>query len=269
MFEQKMNIDKLKLAAGIIFYNDAKGLDRLLAGIANKVDLAICVDGRFQSGPSGPPLSNDGSRDIVLSYGNTLLVDCPNASEYDKRSKYIEICEREKVDYLLILDTDEYVDPDYNDWDLFRKDLVYNAETKWFSKYNVFAVLIEVNSPDYEKTDRAKPYTVWQVDNKREYGYYPRVWYRPEQMEYNKGTHYLFHNKDPKNKLHNQETNAAIEIIQGVRFLHDHKHRDQNHQESRKQYQDWLIDHEQKLTSTWCLYYSWPGINPTAPSVKL
>jgi hypothetical protein len=261
---------KRKLAAGVIFYNDAKGLERLLSSIHEGVDLIICVDGRFPQFPASTDLSSDGSRDIARSYDNVLLIDFA-ASEHEKRSKYLAVCEKEKVDYLLIVDTDEYAE-EGADWQAFRHNMVQAAEVKHQGLYNVFAVLMEINSQEYQKTVQDKPYTVWTKDNMTgiEYGYYPRLWYRPEQMEYNQGTHYLFRNKNPKNRLHFQETNPAIEIINGVRFLHRNTYRSQDALQARRQYQlGFLVPYEQQLTSTWYKYYSWPGVNATADSAPL
>ncbi len=266
-----MSEEKRKLAAGIIFYHDVKGLDRLLSSVHQGVDLSICIDGRFPQHPGPSDLSTDGSRELVKSYDNTLLLDFP-ASEYEKRSKYLAVCEQEKVDYLLILDTDEYAEEQGADWNAFRKNMVQMAEVKHQKLYNVFAVLIEINSQEYRKTVYDKQYLVWTKDNLTniEYGYYPRLWYRPEQMEYHKGTHYLFHNKDPKNKLHFQETNAAMEIINGVRFLHRNTHRSEEQLNARRKYQlEYLVPYEQQKVSTWYAYYSWPGINSHVPEVPL
>jgi hypothetical protein len=134
-------------------------------------------------------------------------------------------------------------------------------------------VLMEVNSAEYQKTLTDKPSNViWHKDTqtKIEYTYLPRLWYRPEQMMYNKGTHYLFRHKDTNNMLGRQETNAAMEIIQGCRFLHRNTHRSQSALEARKQYQlGFLVPYEQQITTTWYKYYSWPGIDPQVPSVPL
>ena len=248
-----------------------RGLDRLLSNIIGEVDLAFCIDGKYPDYPGADDLSVDGSREVVLSYDNTVLVDLP-ASEFQKRSKYIELCAKHKIDYLIILDTDEYPEQETANWPLFRENLVRNAEIKHYHQYNVYAILIQVNSPYYQPTVPYKPYQTWINDNivGREFGYYPRVWYRPEMMKYNKGTHYLFCHKDPSTKLGKMETNPAIEIIEGVRFLHDHIYRTDRHQNSRRDYQlNYLVPHEQKITSTWWLYYSWNGINATAPSQPL
>lgn len=261
---------KRKLAAGIIFYDDVKGVDRLLASIHQGVDLSICIDGKFPQFPSRSDLSTDGSREVVQSYDNTLLVDFP-ASEHEKRSKYLAVCAEQGVDYLLIVDTDEYAE-EGADWQAFRHNMVQAAEVKHQGLYNVFAVLIETNSQEYAKTVQDKHYMVWTKDNMTgiEYGYYPRLWYRPEQMEYNQGTHYLFRNKDPKNRLHFQETNPAMEIINGVRFLHRNTYRSQDALQARIQYQlGFLVPYEQQLTSTWYKYYSWPGIDSSVGEVPL
>jgi hypothetical protein len=257
-----------KLAAGIIFYNDSKGIARLLDSIKDGVDLAICIDGRFPEYPDRSDLSNDGSRETVLSYENTLLIDNP-ASEYEKRSKYLEVCTQEKVDYLLILDTDEYAEQGA-DWNAFRKNMVEVVEVKHGGLYNVFAVLMETNSAEYIKTVKDKPHVTWEKHNDIEYGYYPRLWYKPYDMEYRQGTHYKFRNKDLKNRLHFQDSTPAMEIVYGVRFLHRNAHMSDEQLNARKAYQlDFLVPYEAKKVSEWYKYYSWPGVNSYVDEVPL
>ena len=95
-----------KIAAGVCFYNDYLSLRRCLESLQkDNVDLVFCVDGRFkQFGEAGkyPDLSDDGSRDLVLSYDNTILIDMPNSWEVQKRQAYIKACEDFGIDYLLI-----------------------------------------------------------------------------------------------------------------------------------------------------------------------
>jgi hypothetical protein len=251
-----------KLAAGVIMYNDVKGVSRLLESIYQGLDLIIVVDGKFPQYPGSSDLSCDGSRETVLSFDNTLLVDCP-ASEYQKRSMYLSICEQEKVDYLLILDTDEYAESGA-DWQAFRHNMVEMVEVKHGGIYNVFSVLMEVNSADYIKTVHDKPYSVWLKDNVTsiEYGYFPRLWYRPEEMMYYQGTHYKFKNKDLKKRLHFQDSTAAMDIVEGVKFLHRNVYRNAEQMNARRSYQlDFLVPYEAKITSEWFKHYSWPGIN--------
>lgn len=106
----------MKLAIGIIFYNDCRSLDRALNS-TKEFDKVICVDGRFKNYIGETQLSNDGSRELIQQYQNTILIDAPNLIEPDKRSTYLKLC---TSDFLIYLDSDEWVEGNINE---FRDNL--------------------------------------------------------------------------------------------------------------------------------------------------
>src|SRR5689334_22428156 len=96
-----------KVAAGLIFYEDAKSLVRCLDSLDN-FDCVICVDGRFSeftSCANEAGLSDTGTREIVESYRNTLLIDYPRRDEVRKRNAYLQLAK--EYDWLLVIDSDE------------------------------------------------------------------------------------------------------------------------------------------------------------------
>jgi hypothetical protein len=97
----------MKIAAGIIFYNDGISLKRCLDSIADNIDIIFAIDGKFPNFPNDKPLtSTDGSIDVVKSYPNALLVHYI-APEFNKRQHYLELCKEHNIDILLIIDSDE------------------------------------------------------------------------------------------------------------------------------------------------------------------
>lgn len=240
------------IASGTCFYNDVKSLERTLESLKDKVDWMICVDGRFKhfKDESGE-LSTDGSRELVSSYKNTLLLDMPNTYEIKKRQAYVDYCSswnklaRKKMEYLLIVDSDEYV-LEY-DQNTFERELAIISEVP-YSQYNVFAIMLEINSGKYnhivhEFNGGIPPQTT--TPNNRQFAHSPRLWQRPYEMEYNV-THYNFRNKHPASSLHYQETNCAVKIVAGMKLGHDHALRNNKFLDKRRSYQKWLVEFEQK-----------------------
>lgn len=214
----------------------------------------FCVDGRFKHYRADTALSNDGSRELVKSYSNTMLIDVPDAYEIEKRQRYVDACSllhrqgkevmnREEPDFLLIVDSDEYV-LEY-DAEVFEKEIAVVRGEPWL-QYNVFAVMLEVNSANYDHiVHRFNGGVAPQPKSEKQFAHAPRLWQRPYEMEYNI-THYNFRNKHPSSSFHYQETNAAVKIVQGMKLGHDHNLRNERFLKSRFNYQKWLVNFEQE-----------------------
>jgi hypothetical protein len=93
------------ICAGVSFYQCVKELVHTLDSLV-EFDKVFCVDGAWE-GYAKPELSDDGSRKLVQSYDNTILIDAPNYPEWKKRNLYME--ESEGCDALLVIDSDESI----------------------------------------------------------------------------------------------------------------------------------------------------------------
>lgn len=252
----------VKYASGTIFYNDYNSLKRCLESLHDKVDLMICVDGRFKhfvdsNAPDASGLSYDGSRELVTSYDNAVLIDVPNSYEIEKRTAYLKECERVNASYLLICDSDEYVYEPETDWVKFDRKVDEFCNSAPFGNYNIFGIYTEIHSANYDHivhkiTGNQKPHL--STLDKRKWSYHPRLWQRPWEMEYN-GTHYFFRHKNPSNPLHNQECNATVIIIPHLKLGHDHLYRSKEFLESRLGYQKFLVKFEQNKLRRWMEIY--------------
>jgi len=62
-------------------------------------------------------------------YPNVEVVNCC-ATQLVKRQIYLEMAGADNCDYLLVMDSDDYIHPDFRDWDSFYKELeqVYDEE---------------------------------------------------------------------------------------------------------------------------------------------
>ena len=109
---------RARIAAGLVFYNDIEVIRRCLESLKD-FDLVICIDGRYDIA-NGLPLSTDGSREVVKSFDNTLLVDMPFRQQTDLRNMYLDEAVWNDCDYLLVIEADEYVT---GDMEAFRMNL--------------------------------------------------------------------------------------------------------------------------------------------------
>jgi hypothetical protein len=217
----------MKLAAGIIFFNDLPSLQRCLYTLINDIDIIFAIDGKFPEFPGSSDLSTDGSRELVKSFSRCKLIDFPK-SEFEKRSKYLQLCEESNVDVLLIIDSDEYV-LENADWKTFKENLKTMIVDRDKCSRNVYAVDLQINS------------------NNDKFLSYPRIWYKPYEMEYYGDKHYYFRNKYGLKDNLSHQADHSVNTIKGIRLGHDHTLRTKNYMDSRFIYQTWLQNYEKSL----------------------
>lgn len=249
------------ITAAICFYNAYEELERCLDSLDLRnggIDLAICVDGKYPNFKGRTKLSDDGSRDLVKSYPGTILLDKPDY-EIHKRNEYLWACGLTVpiTDYILIIDSDEYINPENKDWKAFRSNL-----TELHNKNpgrDIWGVDLESNSDDYiETVDQilGRPYQKkkrhsWDL---REYQPKPRLWYKAYQFEYFLN-HYSWRHKDKNHPEYSRESVYGVtmwDTIAGITILHDHKLRSKDYLQKRLDYHRWLIQFEQmKVKHYW------------------
>ena len=72
-----MNNKIATIAAGIVFFDDGKGLQRCLSSIQSYIDLIIAIDGKFKNFEDDHDVSIDNSRKVVESFPNELIIVIP------------------------------------------------------------------------------------------------------------------------------------------------------------------------------------------------
>jgi hypothetical protein len=245
------------ITACICFYNAKMELERCLESLdlgkkrKGGIDFAICVDGKYPNFVGNSKVSNDGSLDVVKSFPNTLLVTKPDY-EIHKRNFYLQASEftNPQTDYILIIDSDEYIDNDTKDWKLFRANLA-NLHGKNPGR-DIWGVEIESNSDDYVETVEQILGRPYQKKKRHSYDLQefqpkPRIWYKPWQFEYHLN-HYTWRHKDINYPEYLRESVFGVtmwDTIKGISLLHDHKLRSQNYLDKRLDYHRWLIQFEQ------------------------
>jgi hypothetical protein len=218
----------LRFGIGCSFYQDVNGLRRLLDSVVDEVSLAILIDGKYPAYGRGkhlPPLSTDGSREVCKSYNNTLLVDYP-ATQIQKRNRYLQLCKRYEIDFLIIADSDEYIEEKGADWATFR----YVAE----KRANLDLQMYRVYDIWYEDTEG------WNV------GQRPRVFFRPWEIRHDV-KHYRWLIK-AKNHLDRPvyEGNAGRALLPGIVMKHNRFVRSPERNKDMDLYEDWLIHQENR-----------------------
>jgi hypothetical protein len=191
----------MRFASATVFFNDAKSLYRNLKSVSPYFDPIFCIDGPFKGHPSKLKQSDDGSVLVAKAFGQYSTF--PFQTEAGKRNLYIDYCHDYKVDWLLILDSDEYIT--VQDWDRFKSDCDRRLDTK----HNVYGIKSKNEYND-------------------QYSFRPRLWHKPYEMEY-LNCHYCYGRKD------GQEIKSIAAEIEGITVEHDKSLRDQ------KYFRDWSV----------------------------
>lgn len=129
MHAKRMSAATIRIAAGIITYQDRDGLERCIRSLIPGVDKVIVVDGRYPSWgkETDPEYSTDGSEELCTKQLNKLVpIQYVKlfAEQTVKRSKYLELAE--DCDFLIVIDCDEFIISgglEAADWSLFRHNL--------------------------------------------------------------------------------------------------------------------------------------------------
>lgn len=229
-----------RIGIGYSYFNNIREIPRGLKPILPFVYKAYCIDGKFKGYDSEDSFSTDGSTELLRSYPNTKICYC-SAYQSDKRQQYLDMAMRDNCDFLIQLDTDEYLHPDYQDWNLFYKNLEYYS-TK-YPKERCF-YMKQIQTKDW---DRACNYLVRRGCFKR----WVKIYKDPGSLKYCFGSHYRLMSKqfteaDVVNKK--AEIYQAHYTIDGVRFMTDSKLRTADQLQKRLKFQKWNMQRENERT---------------------
>jgi hypothetical protein len=90
-----------------------------------------------------------------------------------KRTRYFELAGEDKCDFLMVMDADEYIHSDYQDWNLFYKNLDYLANKhKDYQLFKMYAFL----NPAWTKAWNKVRHNTWKK--------YVRLHRNPGEMRY-------------------------------------------------------------------------------------
>ena len=212
----------MKLAVGFSYYNDLESIKRSIPSFINGVDYIFAIDGKYEGNPNPNDYSIDGSTEYLKTFDKVVL-DKYVGYEYEKRQRYCNLCKEYDCDYLLIIDSDEYVVK--ADWKEFRENIL--KLTKENENQSFFGVSYIVDINGYECA-------------------YPRLWYKPYCIEYYKA-HCIF--KDNRTGLITRSSSATAMkyLIKGIVCSMDDSLRSKGYLANTVEYQKKMIEMERPL----------------------
>ena len=204
----------LKVAVACVVFDDVQGVERLLDSCYKEVEYVFVVDGKYKDYDATFPFSTDGLDELIDSkkYHNVVLEEAPNLIEWEKRSVYLDLCREYDIDCLIIVDSDEYF---YDcDWKQFRRDLL--RMKGWLYNLKNYTAIMNMKVP---------------VDQ-------PRIWMKPQQLEYKNARHYQF------GRIGHDSVLVSKETIFSLKLIHDPTLRSQERTQKHDEYIKKLEEYE-------------------------
>lgn len=211
-----MKLKDLSCDVGFCFYeNSLETVKRAIESVKDHVRYIFAIDGKFEFYESDFLLSSDSVREYLRTVSNVILVDVPNKKENEKRQVYLDLAEKFKSDYLLILDADCYITDD----------------TEWDEFYKVIAGLASGEKPKI---------LCIGVQTSTKIAWFPLLWYKPYLLKYLK-THNFWEDKTDGSiyKSTNNGTRANFLFLRT-----NDKLRTEEYLQKSRDYQGKLISYE-------------------------
>jgi hypothetical protein len=222
----------MKVAAGICEYADTDGLYRCLnslgLGTSGGIDKAIIVHGKFNNFNLDKSDAYEQTLKIISRFpSNTIHLINPSKplTEIESRNLYLKAAADLKCDWLLVIDSDEFLAHKLTDFTEFRRQLQYVMDVQSeipSAREQIFDIQLEGSIPAYR-------------------GPQPRLFLRPQTIKY-WGKHYWFVLEETK-KLYKGQSDAA-RVIGGIVLCHDHTIRDSSYYNASIGYKEWQQEHE-------------------------
>lgn len=233
------------LAIGISFYNDRDSLQRCLNSLIPILPFSrvIGIDGAYLGFPEGHLSSTDGSyqlfRDFMYKHHAHFTYQTSSFKlwhERVKRQRYVNIAAKERIPFLLILDSDEYLEYPLSPYgEEYEGEFFIETELK-----SLEDISEEVSNVHWIRC------TDWdnkgQVINSYDV---PQLWYKPEEMEY-VDKHYKFRNKITGESWlnnspaweHKGSRGYSVGRFTGIEIWHDHILRSKDRELKRIEYEE-------------------------------
>lgn len=201
-------------------FNDKDNIKRHLLSIPQYIH-QITLDGRYKDFDHPSDLSDDGTREVVKTFFNCLLIDAGGLTEVEKRQIYFDLFNPINYKFLVVADSDEYF---FGDWQEFIHELDDLYE-KYYIINQPVCIGIKVHNPPTGEFDPR-----------------PRIWINAHNVKMGP-KHNEFRNKLDNKGLFFSHT------IQSMKLKHDYKLRYPSYDNLRLIYQSRLISQEDKIYS--------------------
>ena len=202
----------MKVGIGMSFFDSEKEIPRALNPIYKHVDKIYAIDGRYSNYVADHDYSIDNSVKLLEKYPN-VVIDKLVAFQPDKRQRYLDLAGEDKCDYLIVFDSDDFIHPDYQNWDLFYKNLEKTAKKN--KEYQLFYMKTFIPNT-WAKAHNAIRWNTWKK--------YTRIHKNPGQQRYCLDCHYWWCNKDTTDEdlvLGRKGMYITKHLIDGVRLTTD------------------------------------------------
>lgn len=226
----------IRICAGIVTYGDWEGLARTMYSLWGAVDCIAVIHCQFLNNPHAIAESEEMTDKVMANFtNNTMNRTVVNYqkqrywTEFQCRNHILKMANQMGCNYLLIIDSDEYIKS--GNWTKFRENLKEVVEEEYKGEYNVFGVWA-TRGFNGDESDLC---------------YYPRIWYKPHEMMYKGGSHYHFINKKEFNHYRDQYWTPAEKVIDGILMVHNHDLRIGQMHLSRAKYHEWLQSNEARI----------------------
>jgi Glycosyl transferase family 2 len=208
----------MKIAAGIVVYADVEGLDRCLSTLGigqGGLDGAIIIHRRYDHFSLQDPTSLPETKRVARKYANVFVHHSDEPiTQVQARNLYMEFAGQLGYDWLLVIDSDEFVMPNA-DWKEFRRQLEYVISLKL--EHQIFDVEFEGSIS--------------------ERGPRPRLFLRPGTIRYHV-KHYWWVLPERGNMLLKGMGDAG-RIITGINLYHGKSIRTMKHITASMRYYQW------------------------------
>lgn len=189
-------------------------------------------------------------------------------TEFEKRNKYLEICDQVDIDCAIIVDSDEYFiyHPEYLSKPYPNNTLLAILKTRLQNLYQSDNRVKRNFAIDKFSKLPVKARNVYLIEheNGNVTSSRPRVWFDPGEMVYAYGSHYHYYNQRLEQEILNYYNHQNIRYIQGhngsiynpiddkpdvtdkplVTLGHDHLLRDNSDMKLHSDYHDYLLKFE-------------------------
>jgi len=235
----------VKTALGLSYLDSEAEITRI-APLFKHFDYVVGVDGRYDGYDVDHDFSIDNSTDLLRKYPNVVL-DKYAGWQNLKRQRYLDIAGELKCDFLIVVDTDEYLHPDYIDFPLFWRNL--EKYSRKYPDYRLFKMKLFI-----PKQWRKAHNKCWSNRFKN----LVRIHKDPGSMRYCAECHWMWCPKDRTDAqivVEQGEIFQSKYVIDGVRLMTDSQLRDEAKLDTRDKWAWWQMHEERRRQyNVWAQY---------------
>jgi len=221
-----------KIGVGLNYYDDLHGLIYQLEakpGYYDKVDKIYLIDGRYAGREDVPFYNPDETSYLVKKYPKIHYVQMYDRKQIDKRNRYWELAEEDGMDFMFVIDSDEYFHIENTD---SLRTLVDRPE-KCFPIEQKHQDICTMTRPRLFKA----PFTFRHIQSTQPNTVSHGSLYEPDGTEIINGM-YMYFKDHPKRHL-NTEHQAGVP---GFYFFHDKQFRSRERVIADRVYYDSVPD---------------------------